>query len=277
MASRVPSGGLDSVGSFRHSQRYAATAARYTKTLERERSMEEARASTSSGSDEERLLTTSGAYIERQRVKNEKYKSSCARWLCAVCVMCVFAAVAVLGYGHFSGKFDFRSFFASEDDSSSTTLVTTNATNVTTSTVATSSENVTSVPAAPAATTSAKTSTSGSTAPPAQTEATAVSSPPPAVSSSPPPAVSPSPPPAVSSTPPPAQTSVESPPKAPEEQNAAQKAPAPPMKPAQLAKRRHQHQAAAKNHRNDISAVLLGAAKERIVDKFCLLGEDEER
>ena len=273
MASRVPSGGLDSVGSFRHSQRYAATAARYTKTLERERSMEEARASTSSGSDEERLLTTSGAYIERQRAKNEKYKSSCARWLCAVCVMCVFAAVAVLGYGHFSGKFDFRNFFASDDDSSSTTLVPTNATNVTTSAVATSSENVTSVPAATTATTSAKTSTSGSTAPRAQTQATAVSSPSPAVSS-PPPAVS-SPPPAVSSPPPPAQTSVESPPKAPEEQNAAPKTPAPPAKPAQLAKRRH-HAAAIKN-RHDISAVLLGAAKERIVDKFCLLGEDEER
>ena len=93
-------------GSFRHSERYAATAARYSRALERERNAEEiardgASGSGRSGNETESLLGEPG-YLERERRKNESFRRGCGRACVAVFVLAAFAGVAALGFQHFS-------------------------------------------------------------------------------------------------------------------------------------------------------------------------------
>ena len=94
-------------GSFRHSERYAATAARYSKAIERERNAEEiARdgggATSRSGGERESLLDAP-EYLERQRARNESFKRGCGRMCALVFVLAAFAAVAAIGFQHFNG------------------------------------------------------------------------------------------------------------------------------------------------------------------------------
>ena len=94
-------------GSFRHSERYAATAARYSKAIERERNAEEiARdgggATSRSGGERESLLDAP-EYLERQRARNESFKRGCGRMCALVFVLAAFAAVAAVGFQHFNG------------------------------------------------------------------------------------------------------------------------------------------------------------------------------
>ena len=94
-------------GSFRHSERYAATAARYSKAIERERNAEEiARdgggATSRSGGERESLLDAP-EYLERQRARNESFNRGCGRICALVFVLAAFAAVAAIGFQHFNG------------------------------------------------------------------------------------------------------------------------------------------------------------------------------
>lgn len=104
MSGRGP--GLDRAsGSFRHSERYAATAARYSRALERERNAEEiARdggGATSKGGGERESLLETPDYLERQRARNDSFKRGCGRMLVFVLVLAVFGAVAAVGFDHF--------------------------------------------------------------------------------------------------------------------------------------------------------------------------------
>ena len=94
-------------GSFRHSERYAATAARYSKAIERERNAEEiARdggGATSRGGGERESLLDAPEYLERQRARNESFRRGCGRMCALVFVLAAFAAVAAIGFQHFNG------------------------------------------------------------------------------------------------------------------------------------------------------------------------------
>ena len=104
MSGRGPS--LDRAsGSFRHSERYAATAARYSRALERERNVEEVTrdggGATSKGGGERESLLETPDYLERQRARNDSFKRGCGRMLVFVLVLAVFGAVAAVGFDHF--------------------------------------------------------------------------------------------------------------------------------------------------------------------------------
>ena len=104
MSGRGP--GLDRAsGSFRHSERYAATAARYSRALERERNVEEVTrdggGATSKGGGERESLLETPDYLERQRARNDSFKRGCGRMLVFVLVLTVFGAVAAVGFDHF--------------------------------------------------------------------------------------------------------------------------------------------------------------------------------
>ena len=104
MSGRGP--GLDRAsGSFRHSERYAATAARYSRALERERNVEEVTrdggGATSKGGGERESLLETPDYLERQRARNDSFKRGCGRMLVFVLVLAVFGAVAAVGFDHF--------------------------------------------------------------------------------------------------------------------------------------------------------------------------------
>ena len=104
MSGRSP--GLDRAsGSFRHSERYAATAARYSRALERERNVEEVArdggGATSKGGGERESLLETPDYLERQRARNDSFKRGCGRMLVFVLVLAVFGAVAAVGFDHF--------------------------------------------------------------------------------------------------------------------------------------------------------------------------------
>ena len=104
MSGRGP--GLDRAsGSFRHSERYAATAARYSRALERERNVEEVArdggGATSKGGGERESLLETPDYLERQRARNDSFKRGCGRMLVFVLVLAVFGAVAAVGFDHF--------------------------------------------------------------------------------------------------------------------------------------------------------------------------------
>ena len=104
MSGRGP--GLDRAsGSFRHSERYAATAARYSRALERERNVEEVTrdggGATSKGVGERESLLETPDYLERQRARNDSFKRGCGRMLVFVLVLAVFGAVAAVGFDHF--------------------------------------------------------------------------------------------------------------------------------------------------------------------------------
>ena len=104
MSGRGP--GLDRAsGSFRHSDRYAATAARYSRALERERNVEEVTrdggGATSKGGGERESLLETPDYLERQRARNDSFKRGCGRMLVFVLVLAVFGAVAAVGFDHF--------------------------------------------------------------------------------------------------------------------------------------------------------------------------------
>ena len=104
MSGRGP--GLDRAsGSFRHSERYAATAARYSRALERERNVEEGTrdggGATSKGGGERESLLETPDYLERQRARNDSFKRGCGRMLVFVLVLAVFGAVAAVGFDHF--------------------------------------------------------------------------------------------------------------------------------------------------------------------------------
>jgi len=104
MSGRGP--GLDRAsGSFRHSERYAATAARYSRALERERNAEEiARdggGATSKDDGERESLLETPDYLERQRARNDSFKRGCGRMLIFVLVLAVFGAVAAVGFDYF--------------------------------------------------------------------------------------------------------------------------------------------------------------------------------
>jgi len=104
MSGRGP--GLDRAsGSFKHSERYAATAARYSRALERERNVEEVTrdggGATSKGGGERESLLETPDYLERQRARNDSFKRGCGRMLVFVLVLAVFGAVAAVGFDHF--------------------------------------------------------------------------------------------------------------------------------------------------------------------------------
>ena len=104
MSGRSP--GLDRAsGSFRHSERYAATAARYSRALERERNVEEVArdggGATSKGGGERESLLETPDYLERQRARNDSFKRGCGRMLVFMLVLAVFGAVAAVGFDHF--------------------------------------------------------------------------------------------------------------------------------------------------------------------------------
>ena len=104
MSGRGP--GLDRAsGSFKHSERYAATAARYSRALERERNVEEVTrdggGATSKGGGERESLLETPDYLERQRARNDSFKRGCGRILVFVLVLAVFGAVAAVGFDHF--------------------------------------------------------------------------------------------------------------------------------------------------------------------------------
>jgi len=248
---------LDTAGSFRHSQKYATTAARYARALERERSLGE---TSSANAEDERLLTTSGSYVERQRAKNEKYRSTCARWTCATVVAGVFVFVAVLGVGHFSGKFDASRAFAKRSASPAEASSTEASSRASEADVASVERGVDSweaplidANASPADAYEAATSFADESA---ETSSSAAEywmrkTPPPAAAHPPHPPHRSPPPPHVEREPLPT-----------------------PMERAMLARQsarrleRHRH--------NDLSQALLGASRDRVVRKFCPVAVEEE-
>ena len=92
-----------SSGSFRHSERYAATAARYSRALERERDAEETATSGrgGDGGERERLLDAP-EYLERQRRRNDSFRRGCGKALAIALALAAFAGVATFGFQYFS-------------------------------------------------------------------------------------------------------------------------------------------------------------------------------
>ena len=136
MASVPPALGRTS-GSFRHSERYAATAVRYSRALERERNAEEIARDGASGSErslsETELLLGEPGYLDRERRKNDSFRQGCGRACVAVFVLAAFAAVAVIGFQHFrEDNFSKHKADAVAVDPSSTTTRSSSASRATT-------------------------------------------------------------------------------------------------------------------------------------------------
>ena len=101
---------MDKLGSFKHSERYANVATRYTQSRERKAqvgvprasALEEGQSGLGVGGENDALLPERD-HLDRARKRKDAFRTSCVRFVWLIVVLTVFVAVAVVGFGKFKG------------------------------------------------------------------------------------------------------------------------------------------------------------------------------